>query len=142
MNMLDNVLSRLPKAKTSADFAEAITDLETENASALAAVGDLEGQREDLIFSGGDLDRLEADIAAAGGKVKTLDIALTGARRRHTEATEAERQAELEATGKAARKINARLESALKVFSENAEALAKSACQPGAPPRRVNPRCC
>ena len=90
-----NVLGRLKKLKTSADFAGALTDLEAAHGEAVAAVETLEAQREDRIFSGGDLVALEADIAAAEGKAKTLAVALSGAEKRRTEASEAERMGRL-----------------------------------------------
>ena len=119
-----NVLSNLRKMKTSTDFAAGIDSLETEHAAALAAVGELESQREDTLFEGRNLDALEADIAKAEGKAKTFDIALVGARRRHTEATEAEAQAELEATAATARKLNTKLRARLIDFARVAEELA------------------
>ena len=123
------VLRNLKKLKTSADFAGGIDSLETERTAALAAVATLEAKREDTLFEGRNLDRLEADIAAAGGKVKTLDIALTGARRRHTEATKAERMAGLEALGKRAVKLNGELRSAMIGFGDTASTLAGHAGQ-------------
>ena len=124
MNAISNILARLPKAKSSADFDAALVDLETEQVAALAAVGDLEAQREDLIFTGGDLAALEGDIALAEGRVKTLGVALAGARRRREQAVEAEAQAEMEATGEAARKLTAKLTETLIDFARVAEQLA------------------
>ena len=124
MNAITNILKRLPKAKTSADFDAALADLETEHASALAAVGDLESQREDLIFTGGDLAALEADISTAEGRVKTLAVAMEGARKRREQAAEAEAQAELEAVADKARKLNKTLRARLIDFGKVAEELA------------------
>ncbi len=70
MNAITSILTRLPKAKTSADFDAALADLECEHAEATAAVGRLEAQREDLTFTGGDLAKLETDITAAEGTAK------------------------------------------------------------------------
>ena len=67
MNAITNILARLPKAKSSADFDAAIPDLETAHTEAVAAVADLEAGREAAIFEGGNLEALEADIAAAEG---------------------------------------------------------------------------
>ncbi len=127
MNMISNVLARLPKAKTSADFDAALADLKTEHAAALADVGELESQREDLIFTGGDLGKLEADIGTAEGKVKTLAVAMEGARKRREAAAEAERQAELEAVAAGAGKLNVKLRAELIAFGKAAEELARHA---------------
>ena len=124
MNMITNILARLPGLKSSADFDAAITDLETEHASALAAVGELEAGREAAIFDGGNLAALEADISAAEGRAKTLAVALEGARKRRETAIEAERMAELEATAAAARKLNTKLRARLIDFGKVAEELA------------------
>lgn len=124
MTIISNVLSTLKKLKSSEDFAGAITALEAEHATALAAVAELEAGREAAIFSGGDLAALEVDIALAEGRVKTLAVAITGAERRRTEAAEAERQAELEAVAAGAGKKNktkrARLIHLARVFEEAA----------------------
>ncbi len=124
MNAITSILARLPKAKTSADFDAAITDLETEHAAATAAVGELEAGREAAIFSGGDLAALEADISAAEGRVKTLGVAITGATKRRDEAAEAEAQAKLEAVAADARKLNKTLRAELVAFGKVADTLA------------------
>ena len=127
MNMISTVLKQLPGLKSSADFAAATATLEAEHATAQAAVATLEARREDTLFEGGRFDALEADIAAAEAQVRTLDVALTGARRRHSEATEAEAQAALEAAGKAAKKMNDKLRVEMIGFAQAAETLAAHA---------------
>ena len=122
-----NALGNLRKLKSSADFDAAIPDLETAHAEAVAAVGELESKREAVLFEGGRLDKLGASIAAAEAQARTLDTALTGARRRHTEATEAEAQAALEAAGKAAKKMNDKLRVEMIGFAQAAETLAAHA---------------
>ena len=96
------VLSTLKKLKTSTDFAAAIDPPETEHAAAKAEVATLEAKRENELFEGRNLDALEADISTAEDNARTLDIALTGARKRRTEAVEAERMAAIEKKGAAA----------------------------------------
>ena len=123
MNAFTSILSKMPGLKSSADFADALGDLETEHAAATAAAADLESQREDLIFSGGNLTRLDADIAAAEGQVRTLTTAIEGARKRRDQAAEAESQAELEAVAKAAGKLNKTLRAELISFGKVAETL-------------------
>ncbi len=118
MNVLTNILKKLPGLKTSADFDAALADLETEHAAALAAVAELEAQREDLIFSGGDIGKLARDIVEAESKAKTFSIALDGARKRRDEAAKAERMAELEAAAAGNRKRNATLASEQAAFEE------------------------
>ena len=49
MNMINNILARLPKAKTSADFDAALADLETEFVSATAEVAKIESQNTELL---------------------------------------------------------------------------------------------
>ena len=61
--------------------------------------------------------------------MKTLGIAITGATKRRTEAAEAEVQAELEAKGKAAVKMNAKLKTTLIAFATTAETLAGHAAE-------------
>ena len=129
MNMISNILKQLPGLKSASDFDAAITTLERELAEATTAVNELEGKREDLIFSGGNLSKLEADILAAESRVKTFGIAITGATKRRTEAVEAEAQAELEAKGKAAVKMNAKLKTTLIAFATTAETLAGHAAE-------------
>ena len=129
MNAITSILSSLKKLKSSADFTAAIDTLETEHAEAVAAVGEFEAGRESAIFGGGDLGKLERDIAEAEGRVKTLSIAKSGAERRRTEAVEAEAQAELEAKGKAAVKMNAKLKTTLIAFATTAETLAGHAAE-------------
>jgi chromosome segregation ATPase len=124
MNMITSILARLPKAKTSADFDAAISELEKEFALARAAVGELEAQREDTIFAGGDLDRLDADVGAAENRAKTLAVALEGATKRRDQAMEAEAQAALEATARDARKLNAKLTASLIGFANAADEMA------------------
>ena len=129
MNMIDTILKRLPGLKTASDFDAAITDLETEHAAAVAAVGELEAGREAAIVGGGDLAALAADISAAKGRTETLNIALEGARKRQAAAVEAEAKAELEAKGKAAQKMNAKLKTTLIAFATTAETLAGHAAE-------------
>ena len=61
--------------------------------------------------------------------MKTFGIAITGATKRRTEAVEAEAQAELEAKGKAAVKMNAKLKTTLIAFATTAETLAGHAAE-------------
>ena len=119
-----NVLTNLKKLKSSADFADALVDLETEHAEAVAAVADLEAGREDMIFSGGNLDKLEANISAAEARVKTLGVAITGATKRRDEASQAEVDAELEAVADGAQKLKTKLNAELIEFHKLAAALA------------------
>lgn len=127
MNMLNTILARLPKMKTSADFTDVLADLETARAAALAAVGELEGQREAAIFSGGDLAALASNILAAEGEAEMLAVALTGARKRQTAAVEAETQAALEKKGATTRKLNAEVRADLAAFDTPAAAAVKLA---------------
>ena len=127
MNAITTILKRLPALKSAADFDAAITDIEREHAEAGAAVGTLESQREDMIFTGGNLGKLETDINAAKSRTETLNIALEGARKRREMAIEAEAQAELEATGATARKLNKTLRAELVAFGKVAETLATHA---------------
>ncbi len=123
MNAITRILKQLPALKTSTDFAGAITTLELEHTEAVAAVGELEAGREAAIFSGGNLGKLESDIAEAQSRVRTLDIALTGARKRREAAIEGEATAALEAVAAAAGKLTKTLRAELISFGKVAEAL-------------------
>ena len=124
MNAITSILKQLPGLKSSADFDAAITDLETEHASAISAVSELEAGREAAIFNGGNLDKLASDISAAEREAEMLNIALAGARRRRDEAAEAERMAGLKAVGKRYVKMNGELRSEMIGYAKAAETLA------------------
>ena len=119
----------MPGLKSSSDFDAALIDLEMEHTAAADALSDLEGRRESVIFDGGDLLALESDIADAQRQVKALDAAISGATKRQAAALEAERQAELEMTADGARKIKAKLTTALIAFGAAAEELTTHACR-------------
>ncbi len=126
---MTKILANLKKLKSSADFADALVDLETERDAALAAVAELEAGRESAIFDGGNLDKLEANISAAEARVKTLGVAITGATKRRDEASQAEVDAELEADADGAQKLKTKLRAELIAFAEAAETLAGHAEQ-------------
>ncbi len=121
---MTKILENLKKLKSSADFAAAITDLETEHTAATAAVAELEAGREAAIFSGGNLEKLARDISDAVSRVQTLGVAMEGARKRRDAAIEAEARAEFEVVADGAVKLKKALLAQLIAFHKTASELA------------------
>lgn len=93
----------LHSARTSADFAAAISALDTDLNAAMARKAELAKAEDKAIFGDGDLAEVRASIADCNSEIELIEKAIEGADLRRIEAARNEAAVDIEALGKNAK---------------------------------------